>query len=73
MFFLFADLGDGWDTALFESEQEFEFVEENLRPDQDQEYFVNGSSLFEEFGLSTGFQRYSPRQTGNVLSSHEQQ
>ena len=73
-FSLFVDLGDGWDAAVFESEQEFEFVEENLRPNQDQEYFVNGSSLLEGFVLRFGFDftGYSLRQTGKKLTFPKQ-
>ena len=52
--------------------REFDFIEENLRPYQDQEYFVNGSFLFEGYGLFAGFQGYSPRQTGNNNDLHQE-
>ena len=62
---MIVDIGDKWDAIVFESEQEYYFIQENLRPYQDQEYFVNGSFRFEGYGLFAGFQGYIPRQTGN--------
>ena len=43
------ELGSGWGAIVFESEVEFDFIEENLKTDQDQEYFVNGSFYDESF------------------------
>ena len=64
---VFAELGSGWGPIVFESEVEFYFIEENLRTDQDQEYFVHGSFYDESFsiGFPLSFQIYSPRQSGN--------
>ena len=64
---MFAELGNGWGAIVFESEVEFDFIEENLRTDQNQEYFVNGSFYDESFsiGISLSFQVYSPRQSSN--------
>ena len=66
---MFVELGSGWGAIVFESEVEFDFIEENLRTDQDQEYFVNGSYYDESFSIITyfpfSFQIYSPRQSGN--------
>ena len=64
---MFAELGNGWGAIVFESEVEFDFIEENLRTDQQQEYFVNGSFYDESIsiGISLSFQVYSPKQSGN--------
>ena len=64
---VFVELGSGWGAIVFESEVEFDFIEENLRTNQDQEYFVNGSFYDESFsiGFPLSFQIYSPRQSGN--------
>ena len=65
---VFVELGDGWGVIVFESEVEFDFIEENLRADQDQEYFVNGSFYNELFSLlqfALSFQAYTPRKSGN--------
>ena len=74
--FYLSGLGTGWGAISLESEQERDFVEQNLQTDQDQDYFVGGSiydeTLFDFFYPFWGFtypfsfQAYSPRQTGNV-------
>ena len=65
---VFVELGNGWGAIVFESEVEFDFIEENLRADQDQEYFVNGSFYDETFSIINhplSFQVYTPRQSSN--------
>ena len=68
---VFVELGDGWEAVVFESEVEFDFIEKNLRTNQDQEYFVNGSFrdqllsiLYPEVAI--GITEYSPGQKGNM-------
>ena len=65
---VFVELGSGWGAIVFESEVEFHFIEENLRADQNQEYFVNGSfydEIFSIINFPLGFQVYTPRQSSN--------
>ena len=64
-----SELGDGWESARLESEVEFELIQEILKLDQDQDYFIGGSiydetwfQYFYEWPYS--FQQYSPRQSG---------
>ena len=66
-----SELGDGYGAAVFESEQEFYFIEESLRTDQD--YFVKGSfhnemlyTVTEFLSNGVAIHAYSPRQTGNT-------
>ena len=64
---VFAELGDEWGAIVFESEVEYNFIKENLRDDQNQEYFINGSFHDEShsIGFSFSFHLYTPRQSGN--------
>ena len=67
-YLVFIELGDGWGAVEMESEVEYFFIEENLRTDQNQEYWVNGSFYEESFsiGRPLSFQVYTPRQSGNT-------
>ena len=69
------DLGSGWEPAKIESEQEFHFFEENLRTDQNTDYFIGGSiyndTFFDLIYPVWGhhpfqFDSYSPRTSGEV-------
>ena len=72
----FLDLGDGWSSLKLESEQEYYFIQENLKTDKDQDYFVGGSHFDEtQFDffykiwgyLPVSFDSYSPRQSGDIF------
>ena len=75
--YFLSELGNGWGSTLIESEQEWNFIEENLRTDQEQDYFIGGSyynqSHFEFFDPTYWFnsnfsvRSYSTRQQGNDL------
>ena len=75
--FYLSEIFTGWEAISLESEQERDFIEQNLKTDQDQDYFVGGSiydeTLFDFFYPAWGFtypfsfQAYSPRQTVNVF------
>ena len=64
---MFVELGDGWGAPVIESEDEFDFIEQNLKNNQDRDHFVNGSYYDETLynGHPFSFQAYSPKQLGD--------
>ena len=63
-------------AGRLESLQEYHFIRENLRTDQEQDYFVGGSysnpNTFVLFppsnaGILYKFESYSPRQSGDLF------
>ena len=73
--FIFTDLGTGWGPMFLESEQEWNFIEQILGTDRDQDYFIGGSIsdetyflLFPTWGsLPLSFSTYTPKTSGNIF------
>ena len=72
-----SELGDGWEVARLDCEDEYNFIQEILKLDQDQDYFIGGSirddTYFQTFHINPySFQVYSPRQSGIFFYKYEQ-
>ena len=65
-YILSLELGVGWEATVIECEDEFDFIQQSLISNQDQDHFIDGSYYNETFyiGHSLSFQAYSPRQSG---------
>ena len=72
----FSDIGTGWGPTFIECEQEWDFIEQSLKTDQNQDYFTGGSlkdddthlllnSVWGDLHLS--FSSYVPRTSGNIF------
>ena len=79
----FSDLGDGWNVALLETEEEYYFISVNHNSlDGDSQYFIGGSlpvdeDYYDEYVDYGGtyifsFARYSTRE-GGVITMNELQ
>ena len=75
----FSVLGNGWGPTFIENQQEWDFLEQNLKTDLEQDYFIGGSISDETYFNETLLHRftnvefyfdlpyYVPRRSGNIF------